>query len=187
MALLTNHRLVPNHIAGFAVMYGIFLAFGVSPDDHPSRRFEAQLTCRRKLDLGVSPRASLDILSAMHLPNLDNLGLLASKAIGPTAARGQLYGIAAAIGKGKVSLVSGSHRAAHADALYSRGLYRDLYLPQYHRQSRRFRYIWWRYGETTQSLPYSRRLNSIGRLLDRIWSRYRFGHYHLDFHPEHQA
>lgn len=23
-------RLVPNHIAGFAVMYGIFLAFGVS-------------------------------------------------------------------------------------------------------------------------------------------------------------
>lgn len=31
----------------------------------------------------------------------DNLGLLASKAIGPTAARGQLYGIAAAIGKGK--------------------------------------------------------------------------------------
>ena len=29
----------------------------------------------------------------------NNLGLLASKAIGPTAARGQLYGIAAAIGK----------------------------------------------------------------------------------------
>jgi hypothetical protein len=30
----------------------------------------------------------------------DNLGLLASKAIGPTATRGQLYGIAAAVGKG---------------------------------------------------------------------------------------
>lgn len=29
----------------------------------------------------------------------NNLGLLASKAIGPTAARGQLYGIAAAVGK----------------------------------------------------------------------------------------
>lgn len=29
----------------------------------------------------------------------DNLGLLASKAIGPTAVRGQLYGIAAAVGK----------------------------------------------------------------------------------------
>ena len=56
------NQLVPNHIAGFAIMYGIFLAFGeVGPGN--------------------------------------NLGLLASKAIGPTAARGQLYGIAAAIGK----------------------------------------------------------------------------------------
>ncbi|TXT13503.1 hypothetical protein VHUM_00870 [Vanrija humicola] len=49
-------------IAGFAVMYGLFLSFG---------------------ELGPG----------------NNLGLLASKAIGPTAARGQLYGIAAAIGK----------------------------------------------------------------------------------------
>lgn len=56
------NQLVPHHIAGFAVMYGIFLAFG---------------------ELGPG----------------NNLGLLASKAIGPTAARGQLYGIAAAIGK----------------------------------------------------------------------------------------
>jgi hypothetical protein len=31
----------------------------------------------------------------------DNLGLLASKAVGPTAARGQIYGIAAAVGKGQ--------------------------------------------------------------------------------------
>jgi len=53
-------------IAGFAVMYGIFLAFGeVGPGN--------------------------------------NLGLLASKAISPTCARGQLYGIAAAIGKGEYS------------------------------------------------------------------------------------
>ncbi|KAL1407996.1 glycerophosphoinositol permease [Vanrija albida] len=61
------NRLVPENgqggsIAGFAVMYGIFLAFGeVGPGN--------------------------------------NLGLLASKSVGPTAARGQLYGIAAAIGK----------------------------------------------------------------------------------------
>jgi len=56
------NKLVPNHIAGFAIMYGIFLAFGeVGPGN--------------------------------------NLGLLASKAIGPTATRGQLYGIAAAVGK----------------------------------------------------------------------------------------
>lgn len=55
-------QLVPKHIAGFTIMYGIFLAFG---------------------ELGPG----------------NNLGLLASKAIGPTAARGQLYGIAAAIGK----------------------------------------------------------------------------------------
>lgn len=55
---LTAH----GHIAGFAVMYGLFLSFG---------------------ELGPG----------------NNLGLLASKAIGPTAARGQLYGIAAAIGK----------------------------------------------------------------------------------------
>ncbi|KAK4687773.1 hypothetical protein P7C73_g2347, partial [Tremellales sp. Uapishka_1] len=56
--------LVPNHIAGFAVMYGIFLSFG---------------------ELGPG----------------NCLGLLASKAIGPTATRGQLYGIAAAVGKGE--------------------------------------------------------------------------------------
>lgn len=57
------NRLVPNHIAGFAILYGIFLSFG---------------------ELGPG----------------NCLGLLASKAIGPTAARGQLYGIAAAVGKG---------------------------------------------------------------------------------------
>ncbi|EIW73646.1 hypothetical protein TREMEDRAFT_42464 [Tremella mesenterica DSM 1558] len=56
------HHLVPNHVAGFAIMYGIFLSFG---------------------ELGPG----------------NCLGLLASKAIGPTAARGQLYGIAAAVGK----------------------------------------------------------------------------------------
>ncbi|ORY31398.1 phospholipid transporter [Naematelia encephala] len=55
-------KLVPNHIAGFAIMYGLFLSFG---------------------ELGPG----------------NCLGLLASKAIGPTAARGQLYGIAAAVGK----------------------------------------------------------------------------------------
>jgi len=58
----TYNLLVPNHIAGFTIMYGIFLAFG---------------------ELGPG----------------NCLGLLASKAIGPTAARGQLYGIAAAVGK----------------------------------------------------------------------------------------
>ncbi|WWC95989.1 hypothetical protein V866_002856 [Kwoniella sp. B9012] len=52
----------PGRIAGFAILYGIFLSFG---------------------ELGPG----------------NNLGLLASKAIGPTAARGQLYGIAAAVGK----------------------------------------------------------------------------------------
>lgn len=52
----------PGGLAGFAIMYGVFLACG---------------------ELGPG----------------NNLGLLASKAIGPTAARGQLYGIAAAIGK----------------------------------------------------------------------------------------
>ncbi|ORX40191.1 phospholipid transporter [Kockovaella imperatae] len=58
----TFTKLVPNHIAGFAILYGLFLSWGeVGPGN--------------------------------------NLGLLASKAIGPTAARGQLYGIAAAIGK----------------------------------------------------------------------------------------
>ncbi|ODN74417.1 hypothetical protein, variant [Cryptococcus amylolentus CBS 6039] len=52
----------PSRIAGFAILYGLFLAFGeVGPGN--------------------------------------NLGLLASKAIGPTATRGQLYGLAAAIGK----------------------------------------------------------------------------------------
>ncbi|KZP00430.1 putative metabolite transporter [Calocera viscosa TUFC12733] len=51
----------PNHIAGFAVMYGLFLTFGeVGPGN--------------------------------------GLGLFASKS-GPTAFRGQFYGIAAAIGK----------------------------------------------------------------------------------------
>jgi len=51
----------PNHIAGFAVIYGLFLSFG---------------------EFGPG----------------NNLGLLAAKA-GPTAFRGQFYGIAAAIGK----------------------------------------------------------------------------------------
>lgn len=55
---LTNN----GSIAGFAVMYGIFLACG---------------------ELGPG----------------NNLGLLASKVVGPTAARGQLYGVAAAVGK----------------------------------------------------------------------------------------
>lgn len=59
------NKLVPaegGSIAGFAIMYGLFLAFGeVGPGN--------------------------------------NLGLLASKSVGPTAARGQLYGIAAAVGK----------------------------------------------------------------------------------------
>ncbi|WVQ96859.1 hypothetical protein IAU59_003966 [Kwoniella sp. CBS 9459] len=52
----------PGRIAGFAILYGVFLSFG---------------------ELGPG----------------NCLGLLASKAIGPTAARGQLYGIAAAVGK----------------------------------------------------------------------------------------
>ncbi|WRT67676.1 uncharacterized protein IL334_004648 [Kwoniella shivajii] len=52
----------PGRIAGFAILYGLFLSFG---------------------ELGPG----------------NNLGLLASKAIGPTATRGQLYGIAAAVGK----------------------------------------------------------------------------------------
>ncbi|WVQ80539.1 hypothetical protein IAT38_002644 [Cryptococcus sp. DSM 104549] len=52
----------PHRIAGFAILYGLFLSFG---------------------ELGPG----------------NCLGLLASKAIGPTATRGQLYGIAAAIGK----------------------------------------------------------------------------------------
>ena len=60
---------------------------------------------------------------------VDNLGLLASKAIGPTATRGQLYGIAAAVGKGK---------SFHQHELMSsRRIYRDLYFPKYHRQ------FWW--------------------------------------------
>lgn len=56
------NSLTQNSVAGFAVLYGIFLSFG---------------------ELGPG----------------NNLGLLASKAIGPTAARGQLYGVAAAVGK----------------------------------------------------------------------------------------
>ncbi|TXT04296.1 hypothetical protein VHUM_04183 [Vanrija humicola] len=56
------NKLTEGSVAGFAVMYGLFLAFGeVGPGN--------------------------------------NLGLLASKSVGPTAARGQLYGIAAAVGK----------------------------------------------------------------------------------------
>ncbi|KZT50563.1 putative metabolite transporter [Calocera cornea HHB12733] len=51
----------PTHIAGFAIMYGLFLTFG---------------------ELGPG----------------NNLGLLAAKS-GPTAFRGQFYGIAAAVGK----------------------------------------------------------------------------------------
>ncbi|KZP00429.1 MFS general substrate transporter [Calocera viscosa TUFC12733] len=51
----------PTHIAGFAIMYGLFLSFG---------------------ELGPG----------------NNLGLLAAKS-GPTAFRGQFYGIAAAVGK----------------------------------------------------------------------------------------
>ncbi|KAK0554552.1 glycerophosphoinositol permease [Tilletia horrida] len=51
-----------NHIAGFAILYGLFLSAG---------------------EFGPG----------------NNLGLLASKATGPTAVRGLFYGIAAAIGK----------------------------------------------------------------------------------------
>ncbi|KAK0524891.1 glycerophosphoinositol permease [Tilletia horrida] len=51
-----------NHIAGFAILYGLFLSAG---------------------EFGAG----------------NNLGLLASKAAGPTAVRGTFYGIAAAIGK----------------------------------------------------------------------------------------
>ncbi|CAE6533087.1 unnamed protein product [Rhizoctonia solani] len=58
---LTPPRSLKNHIAGFAILYGIFLSFG---------------------ELGPG----------------NCLGLLASKS-GPTAVRGQFYGIAAAIGK----------------------------------------------------------------------------------------
>ena len=57
----------------------------------------------RKSDLVVSP-ATFESDIPAHI--VDNLGLLASKAIGPTATRGQLYGIAAAVGKGQ----SPSHR-----------------------------------------------------------------------------
>ncbi|KAF8666564.1 MFS Git1p-related glycerophosphoinositol and glycerophosphocholine permease [Rhizoctonia solani] len=56
-----GYEYLKNHIAGFAVLYGIFLSFG---------------------ELGPG----------------NCLGLLASKS-GPTAVRGQFYGIAAAIGK----------------------------------------------------------------------------------------
>lgn len=52
----------------------------------------------RKLVLVVSP-AIFEFEIPAHI--VDNLGLLASKAIGPTATRGQLYGIAAAVGKGQ--------------------------------------------------------------------------------------
>ncbi|GFZ45318.1 Probable metabolite transport protein [Saitozyma sp. JCM 24511] len=57
-----TYELLKKHVAGFAIIYALFLAFGeVGPGN--------------------------------------NLGLLASKAVGPTAARGQIYGIAAAVGK----------------------------------------------------------------------------------------
>ncbi|KAL5635012.1 hypothetical protein ACGC1H_002893 [Rhizoctonia solani] len=56
-----GYEYLKNHIAGFAILYGIFLSFG---------------------ELGPG----------------NCLGLLASKS-GPTAVRGQFYGIAAAIGK----------------------------------------------------------------------------------------
>ncbi|EUC64878.1 MFS Git1p-related glycerophosphoinositol and glycerophosphocholine permease [Rhizoctonia solani AG-3 Rhs1AP] len=56
-----GYQYLKNHIAGFAILYGIFLSFG---------------------ELGPG----------------NCLGLLASKS-GPTAVRGQFYGIAAAIGK----------------------------------------------------------------------------------------
>jgi hypothetical protein len=86
-------RLVPNHIAGFAILYGIFLSFGVS--------LPTILACARPdhaQELGPGSKL-LGIYSPSRADSPDCLGLLASKAIGPTAARGQLYGIAAAVGK----------------------------------------------------------------------------------------
>jgi hypothetical protein len=58
---------------------------------------ELRLYRRSVLVVSIWRLASLLSLSSWA----DNLGLLASKAIGPTATRGQLYGIAAAIGKGE--------------------------------------------------------------------------------------
>lgn len=59
-----------HNIAGFAVIYGFFLAFG---------------------EFGAG----------------NNLGLLASKSVAPTAVRGTIYGLVAAIGK--VGAFSGSY------------------------------------------------------------------------------
>lgn len=61
-ALAGGYRYLQNHIAGFILVYGIFLAWG---------------------ELGPG----------------NNLGLLASKAVSPTATRGVVYGVAAAVGK----------------------------------------------------------------------------------------
>ena len=51
--------------------------------------------------------------SSTSAEGADCLGLLASKAIGPTAARGQLYGIAAAVGKGEHRSIL-CERASHS-------------------------------------------------------------------------
>ncbi|KAK0554557.1 glycerophosphoinositol permease [Tilletia horrida] len=61
-ALSGGYSNLKNHIAGFAILYGLFLSAG---------------------EFGPG----------------NNLGLLASKAAGPTAVRGTFYGIAAAVGK----------------------------------------------------------------------------------------
>jgi hypothetical protein len=53
-----------------------------------------------KQEVGPGSESWCRVLTSAKTDLTDCLGLLASKAIGPTAARGQLYGIAAAVGKG---------------------------------------------------------------------------------------
>lgn len=56
--MLNVTRLVPNHIAGFAVMYGIFLAFGVSTSSLSIDVSWQELTQCRKSDQAVRPKPS---------------------------------------------------------------------------------------------------------------------------------
>lgn len=83
-----NYLAQPSHVAGFCILYGLFLSFGGKP---LSFLFVASL-------VSCPGRSSYWLAAHTEFGPGNCLGLLASKSF-PTPVRASMYGMCAAIGK----------------------------------------------------------------------------------------